>query len=394
VRQLLTLFLEAKWFHNHLLASGDLFNADYRLSNVQVKVKDHYETRAINNLSSQMRQELLDRMKDNIKGLSLLKKNGHKVGRLQFKSTINSIPLKQYGVTWKILDKRHVRIQGVKRPVKIRGLSQIPEVAELVSALLIRKHEDLYLHATTYQPKPAPEPPPNKRPSIGIDLGVKNQITTSSGIRINYEVPITRRLRGLCRQLSRRKVRSRNWNRTRIKLEKEYDRTVNTKHDITNKITHTLTTLHGTTCIQNDNLQAWQRLWGKRMLNTALGEITSALQRKAQTLSEVNRFYPSTKTCSLCGAKNETPLNEHVYHCLNCGLVIDRDLNAAINILREGLRLLGEPTEHRRTPADTRAATELVECLNRIPRVRASLVEETGSPAETWTKEAHDFSRG
>lgn len=397
LRQLLMLFLEAKWFHNHLLAAGDLFDADYKASHVEVRVGDRYETRPITNLSSQMRQELVDRIRDNIRGLSALKKNGHKVGKLQFKSTVKSIPLKQYDNTWTIIDNHHIRIQGIKQPIRVRGLHQIPKNTEKTSALLISKHGDLYLHVTTYQPKPATNHSGGeKKPDIGIDLGIQNQLTTSNGARVNYEVPVTGRLIGLCRQLSRRKKHSRNWRKTVIKLEKEYDRTVSIKHDITNKIAHALTTYYGTVCAQNDNLQSWQRLWGKRMLDTQLGGITRALKQKAQTLSTVDRWFASTKKCSRCGnVKDESPLTERTYQCDLCGLVIDRDLNAAINIKREGLRLLA-PTEYRSTPADTKSPTELLEYFSSIPRVRASLVEETGSPRQTHgpQTEAHDFRHG
>jgi transposase len=402
LRQLLMLFLEAKWFHNHLLAAGDLFDADYKASHVEVRVGDRYETRPITNLSSQMRQELVDRIRDNIRGLSALKKNGHKVGKLRYKSAINSIPLKQYRNTWAIIDRHHVRIQGITQSIRVRGLNQMPKGADLASALLIRKHGDFYLHVTTYQPKPAIEAHGSneRKPGIGLDFGVKNQLTTSSGGRVNYEVPVTGRLIGLCRQLSRRKKHSRNWHKTLIKLEREYDRTVNTKHDVTNKIAHALTTKYGTVCAQNDSLRSWQRLWGKRMLDTQLGGITRALRMKAQTLSTVDRWFASTKKCSRCdNVKDEMPLTERTYNCDcdQCGLVMDRDLNAATNVLREGLRLLGAtPMESRSTPADTRANHKLLEYLNSIPRVRASRVEETGSPRQIHEPqtEAHDFSHG
>ncbi|MCL5067675.1 MAG: transposase, partial [Thaumarchaeota archaeon] len=105
----------------------------------------------------------------------------------------------------------------------------------------------------------------------------------------------------------------------------------------------------------------WQRIWGKRILNTSIGGITCALSQKAQTLIEVPRFSPTTQKCSRCNAANKIEFGDRLYHCEQCGLLIDRDLNAAINIEKEGV-----PTVRREfTPADTLANT-LKEYLNSI----------------------------
>jgi putative transposase len=388
LKHLSSIFLEAKWYYNHVLANGNIFQTDYKIDTVDIKVKDHFEARNIEHLSSQMKQEIIERMKDNIRGLSKLKKKGQKVGRLKFKSEVNSIPLKQYGKTYWVIDKHYVHIQGIKQKLRARGIFQIPTSAELASALLIRKHGDYFLHVTTYElsgnNNPSPEAQQQQEQesttgstSLGIDLGIKNQLTLSNGIRINYEVPITDQMRRLCRKLSRKQYRSHNWWKTKTKLEKAYDRTKSIKKDIKNKLVHKLTQQFKTICYQDDSIKAWQQIWGKRILNTSLGGIASALEKKAQTPIEVPRFIPTTQECSQCNTRNETNLSDRIYGCVHCGLSIDRDLNAAINISKEGV-----PTVRRElTPADTLAST-LVGYLNKIPYVRASMVVvETGSLA-------------
>lgn len=85
-----SLFLEAKWLYNHILSQPNLFNIDYKLSEVPVKVKDTFEIRKLIHLSSQMRQSLIQRTLDNIKGLARLKANGRKIGALEFKSQVRS----------------------------------------------------------------------------------------------------------------------------------------------------------------------------------------------------------------------------------------------------------------------------------------------------------------
>ena len=100
-------------------------------------------------------------------------------------------------------------------------------------------------------------------------------------------------------------------------------------------------------------------------MNTGIGGVTSALKLKAQTPIQVQRFLPSTQTCSRCHSLYRIERKERTYHCERCGLSIDRDHNAARNIEKEGLMTLKElPTEYlmRRkvTTADTSASTREV----------------------------------
>ena len=89
----------------------------------------------------------------------------------------------------------------------------------------------------------------------------------------------------------------------------------------------------------------------------------------------VERFIPTTKQCCQCGRTHTVSLDERIYRCDMCGLVIDRDLNAATNMW---LRIPAERRES--TPADTKAATEeMTRYLNNIPCTSASLVDEAGS---------------
>jgi putative transposase len=359
-----------------------------------------------------MKQGIIDRAKDSLRSLHRLKEKGHQVGTLKFKKHVNSIPLKQYRHTWWIVDENHVHIQGIReKKLRVRGIAQIPKKAEATSAMLIRKHGDFYLHITTYKCKELlsntcleqNKEQALREKSIGIDLGIKNQITLSGGIRINYSVPITKKMKRLQRELNRREYESKNWYKTKEKLGKEYNKAVNQKRDIKNKLIHKPTETFNIICLQNDSIKAWMKNYGSKVISTGLGGITSALKRKGQTPIVVSRFYPSTQKCSNCSEVNMIERSETVYACLKCGLVIDRDLNSARNIEKEGLKMLKnevpmeEVTRRELTPADTSATTltnELVKYLNNIPRVRAGIVEETGSPALIVAQKHMIFSRG
>jgi putative transposase len=372
------LFLEAKWMYNHILSQDNVFELDfdYKIQEVPVKVRDGFEIRDLNYLSSQMRQSIIDRTIDNIRGLAELKSNGHKVGKLKFKSEVQSIPLKQYGNTYKILDKNHIRIQGIKQKIRVRGLKQLPAGVDIANGTLICKHEDYYLSVTTYQTK---EKPIITTGQIGIDFGLARQLTLSNEIGIEYSFPISKKLRKLHKRLSKKELHSNNWNKTRTRIDKEYSNINNIKKDIKNKIVTHLKTNHSTVCFQDENVKAWQRIWGKKILSTAIGGIISTLKQKVHTPVEVNRMYPSTKTCSNCGNIQEIALDERIYVCKKCGKVMDRDHNSSNCILNEGLKQIGT-VRTELTPVEIESSTLMsLEYLNSIPYVKASSVYESGS---------------
>jgi putative transposase len=379
------LFLEAKWLYNFILCQGNPAGLDYKeIQEVPVKVKDHFEARRIAHLSSQMKQGIISRTLDNMRGLAQLRANGHKPGRLRFKSEVRSIPLKQYGNTYRILDEKHVRIEGIKQRLRVRGLGQLPHGADVANGTLMLRGGDYYLSITTYGGRESRESGNNL--CLGIDFGLDKQLTLSNGIEVQYSIPVDERLRRLQRRLSRQKPHSENSEKTRTRLDWKYTKSNNTKKDIRNKIVSHLKDVYAVVCYQDENLRAWQRIWGRKMLCTSIGGIISTLQRKVHTPVEVDRLYPSTKTCSACGNSQEISLGERVYVCRRCGAVIGRDLNASINIRDEGLRRIGM-VRAESTPAETEASTlACLEYLNSIPHVKASLVHEPGSqhPSRGW----------
>jgi putative transposase len=374
--QLKRLFLEAKWLYNYILSQPHVFDINYKLHAVPVKVKDVFETRELKQLSSQMRQSVIKRTVDNIRGLARLQAQGHKIGALTFKSQVKSIPLKQYGNTYKILDDNYLRIQGVKQKIRVNGLDQLSEDVDMANATLIHRHGDYYVAITTYQLVEHAAPPIRQ---VGIDFGLKNQLTLSDGIAIQYSLPITTKLRKLHKKLSRQTLYGKNWQKTKTKLDKRYADWNNIKKDIANKLVHYLSATYGVVCYQDENLKGWQRLWGRKMLSTAIGGIIRTLERKVHTPIEVDRWFPSTQTCSVCGNVQEVGLDERVFICKRCGSIMDRDHNSSCCLLNEGLRIVG--TERiELTPVEILTSTlALVECFNSIPYVKASLVVEAGS---------------
>ncbi len=405
--QLKMLSLEAKWYCNHIRSKiqtrykydekngiyiqinknqESLFDMDYKIDKVTVKIGYRYELRELKYLTSQMKQELLDRIKDDVKRLSEKKKKDHNVGKLKFKNDVRSVPLKQYGNTYKILDDNYIKIQGVKQRIRVRGLRQIldhqKDGIEVANADFINKHGDFYLHIVTYQDKRIVKKEIKGPKSIGLDFGIAEQITLSNGIRINYRIPISSKLRKLYKKLSRQEYHSHNWEKTRIKIQKEFDKLTYIKDDIKNKIVRRLCDQYEIVCYQDDNIKSWQRIWGRRILETSIGRIKSDIDKKIQTPVEVDRFFPSTKKCSECGHEREIDLDERIYECFNpkCLIKKDRDWNSSINIEDEGLRNIRVDTgciDFK--PVEIESSTLDMEYYNGIPHVKASSVMEAGS---------------
>lgn len=193
--------------------------------------------------------------------------------------------------------------------------------------------------------------------------------------------------------MSRQTKQSKKWAMTVLAIQTEFFHLTNRKADIRNKLSSFVAEKYEFVAVQDDCIKGWQRIWGKKM-STALGGLADALVRRASTPMEVDRFFASTKTCHRCKHVNGAMgLDERTFRCEACGLVMDRDLNAALNILSEGL--MQKPVERRLQPVETGASTGTLAMLryfNSVPRVKASLVNESGSPAGRG--EAHGFSCG
>ncbi|MEM4620427.1 MAG: hypothetical protein QW607_09465, partial [Desulfurococcaceae archaeon] len=214
------LFLEAKWLYNWLVADISRVNLSTKdIKEVEIKVGDSFEKRELTVIGSQIKQGLQERVKQALKSLKNLKANGNKVGKLKFKSKINSIPLKQYGITYRI-DKQHnrVKIQGLGS-FRVLGLKQITEDMEIANGFLIRKADGYYLHITCYKPKT--ETVEIEKP-VAIDFGIENKINLSNGVKIDFEIPETRRLKVLQQKLAKKVKGSRNYNKIKELIQREH----------------------------------------------------------------------------------------------------------------------------------------------------------------------------
>ena len=335
------LFIEAKWLYNAQLSSSNIFTFDYKTKEIQILDKDkQLVKREIKYLSSQMKQALVFRTRDNIVNLSKSKKHGNSVGRLKFKSIINSIPLTQYDTTYKIKSSKYIHIQKFKKDFKVMGLNQIPQEVEFANATLIRRNNNFYLKVTCFLPK-TDKVLTGK--SIGLDFGIKDSVVDSNGNKYSFQFPETRQLKKASRQMNKKKLGSKNRYKAKLRLNKQYDKISNRKQDTIHKFIHKLTTENDHICVQDESLKSWHSSklcgFGRKVQYSIMGGIISGLKQKPET-SIVSKRFPSTQLCSMCGCLNKISLSERVYHC-NCGYTEDRDTHSAVNILIQGLKQIG-----------------------------------------------------
>jgi putative transposase len=369
-------FLEAKWLYNWLVSDINRLDLPaHKITQVEIKVGDKFETRDLQVLGGQVKQEIANRIKDNLRGLQSLKKRGHKVGALKPKPFVNSIPLIQWGKTHKI-DFRRNKVKIVRLgEFRVLGLHQIPPDAEIASATLIRKPSGYYLCVTCYLPKDKGYPEPVAE-AVGIDFGVKNKLTLSNGLRIDFEVPETLRLKRLQRLLARKQKGSRNREKVLRLLRREHERIANRRRDCQNKIIAFLK--HYRVVVwQDDNIKGWATQFGRQVHRSGVGGLKLRLSASLRTPILVERFVPTSQICAACGQKHSLTLSDRVLRC-DCGWVCDRDLNSALNILRLGLSL------NQPLPLDWREVTPVewmtaVRILGSNPYIRISRHDEAGS---------------
>ena len=185
---------------------------------------------------------------------------------------------------------------------------------------------------------------------IGIDLGIKDLIIDSNGTK--YENPkyinkSEKKIKHLNRMFSKKQKDSKNKEKTRIKLATAYEKLSNKRKDSLHKITTKLIKENDVICIENLNVKGMTKNHhlAKAIQDCSFGTLINMLKYKAawhnRKIIEVGRYYPSSKLCSCCGHKmSYMGLEIREWTCPNCGKHHDRDVNAAINIKNEGLRLL------------------------------------------------------
>lgn len=176
---------------------------------------------------------------------------------------------------------------------------------------------------------------------VGVDLGVKTLATLSDGKVFPALKPYRRnkaKLKVLQRQLARQTKGGRNRERTKQKIAELHARIANIRNDATHKLTSHLVKNHSEVVIENLNVSGMMKnhCLAGAIADSGFYEFRRQLEYKAEWYGSkvvvIDRFYPSSQLCSNCKHRQPMPLKLRTFNCEYCGLEIDRDLNASINI--------------------------------------------------------------
>lgn len=332
--QLKMQFVEAKWIYNYLISQDDIFSFDYKnLSKITHKDKNRNDVEtSIQYIGSSVKQAIIRDIINQIKGLSVLKKKGHKVGKLKFKSEYNSINLKQYNNTHSIRGNKF-KIQGIKKLIRVRGLDQLSKYDNIdyANAKLLYDGIDYYIILTCFIDK---EEKQYKNDVVGIDMGVSTSLTLSNGTKYDISIGESEKLKRLQVKLSKQKKGSNNRYKTIKKIRKEYIHINNKKNDISNKIVHSILNDNKIIVIQEEQINKWRQdgLSGSKIQHSILGRIKSKLVNNDRTII-LDKWFPTTKYCRHCGSKVELELKDRIFECPKCKTKEDRDIHAANNMI-------------------------------------------------------------
>jgi IS605 OrfB family transposase len=284
------------------------------------------------------------------------KRAGRPVGFPRFKSRRRTVPSVRFttGAIRVEPDRKHVvlpRLGRLKLHESARKLARRLEVgtARIMSAA-VRRDSGRWHVAFTVEVERADRRPARPDSTVGVDVGITHLAVLSTGEPIDNPRHLhasQARLRGLGRAVSRKsgpdrrtgRRPSNRWQRAANRLGRAHARIAHLRRDGLHKLTTHLAREHGTIVVEDLNVTGMlaNRRLARHIADAGFAEIRRQLAYKTEwsggRLIVADRWYPSSKTCSGCGAaKAKLALSERTYTCTTCGLILDRDLNAARNL--------------------------------------------------------------
>lgn len=236
-------------------------------------------------------------------------------------------------------------IPKFKQPIKVK--EDRPLTGKILFATLIRKPSGKYFVSITVETEHTPYAPIDKE--VGVDLGIKDLAICSDGTKhpnIKTTYKHQRKLTYEQRQLSKKVKGSNNRWRQRVRVARVHEKISNIRHNHLHQISSRIVRENQTICCESLAVVNMMKnhCLAKSIADVSWGELLRQLQYKSEwngrTFVQIDRFFPSSKTCNRCKyIKDDLTLDDREWACPSCGSKLDRDLNAAENILEQGLKI-------------------------------------------------------
>ena len=261
-------------------------------------------------------------------------------------NTLNTYKDKKYESIRIDFNKRIITLPKLKE-VKFRGYRKAKEIVGKIKSATISKEANKYFVSILVE-VPFVKYSINPTSIVELDLGIKDFIVTSNGEKLKNEVKINeKRLKGLQKWLSRCKPGSKNRYKVKLKIQRLYLKIRNARKHMIYKLANNILKENDIVSIETLDVKNMYQVHkiAKHLKNIPISEFIRVLKYKSNWLGkkviEINKYYPSSQCCNRCDYKNEEvkDLSVRKWTCPKCGMIHDRDINASINIMFEGLKI-------------------------------------------------------
>ena len=236
-----------------------------------------------------------------------------------------------------IINSKTISIPGFRK-LKVYGLEQFTSFPEydIADGKIIKKASGIYIKISICVPKSSCKRTPTNK-EVGLDFGIKDNITTSDGEKFNCSVQESDYLKFLQRKLNKKQKGSKRYYKCLNQFQKEHEHLCNKKNDDSNKLISYLLKTYDIIYFQDEQISKWRKFsrgFAKNIQHSYLGRVKSKLVelQKSKRSFEISKWPPSTKFCPCCGSLNSgITLADRIYRC-DCGYQFDRDVHAAKNV--------------------------------------------------------------
>ncbi len=342
-------FGHSRWVYNHFLNERKKqYQADkksdnyYKQAATLTKLKKEEETRWLKEVNSQTLQFALRSLDTAF--LNFFRGNAQ-FPKFKSRKNKNTFTIPQFGV----IEEGKINIPKFKSGIKVK-LHR--EVKGKIGKMSITKTPTGKYYVSIFTEQEIEQLPKTNK-QVGIDLGLKDFVITSDNTKFKnnrYTKKYAKQLKKAQQHLSRKQKGSNGFEKQKLKVAKIHEKIASCRLDTLHKVSHQLVSeydmivcedLHVKGMIKNHKLS-------KHIADVSWGNFVTLLQYKCnwygKELVKVNRFYPSSKTCNVCGWINQDlKLSDREWTCNN-GHKLNRDHNASLNILKEGLKIISGGT--------------------------------------------------